>query len=180
MMIRRKNSRKIAPLNTTSTADLSFILLVFFLVITSMDSDKGLPRQLPPEDNKEQTAPGDVKRSNIMDITVDGKGNIMVNGQPSAVKKIKGDIVRFVTTKAERQQHIIQLHIDKKAEYDTYFHVQHEITAAYLQLRNEYATKKFGKKYKQCSKEQRKECMDYYAQRISERIEGMQGKEVQP
>ena len=169
MMIRRKNSRKIAPLNTTSTADLSFILLVFFLVITSMDSDKGLPRQLPPEDNKEQTAPVDVKRSNIM-----------VNGQPSAVKKIKGDIIRFVTTKAERQQHIIQLHIDKKAEYDTYFHVQHEITAAYLQLRNEYATKKFGKKYKQCSNEQRKECMVYYPQRISERIEDMQGKEVQP
>ena len=104
----------------------------------------------------------------------------MVNGQPSAVKKIKGDIIRFVTTKAERQQHIIQLHIDKKAEYDTYFHVQHEITAAYLQLRNEYATKKFGKKYKQCSSEQRKECMDYYPQRISECIEDMQGKEVQP
>ena len=86
----------------------------------------------------------------------------------------------FLSTKAERQQHIIQLHIDKKAEYDTYFHVQHEITAAYLQLRNEYATKKFGKKYKQCSNEQRKECMVYYPQRISERIEDMQGKEVQP
>ena len=179
-MILKRNRRNVAPLNTTSTADLSFILLVFFLVITSMDRDKGLMRQLPPDDSKEQTAVVDVKRSNIMDIGIDDRGGITVDGQPARLETLKGSIARFIVTQAEREKHVIALHVDGGAEYDAYFHVQHEITAAYLLLRNEYTTKRFGRKYSKCSTAQRKEAMAYYPQRISECIGQPRGKGVQP
>ena len=64
-MIFRRKRREVPGLNTTSTADISFMLLVFFLVTTSMDVDKGMNRQLPPKQDEKQEMM-DVDRSKVM------------------------------------------------------------------------------------------------------------------
>lgn len=65
MLIRRKQ-RETPGLNTTSTADISFMLLIFFLVTTSMDVDKGLLRQLPSPDPQKKEQQTVVDKANLM------------------------------------------------------------------------------------------------------------------
>ena len=62
----KHRSHKIPALNTTSTADISFMLLIFFLVTTSMDRDQGLMRQLPPLEDDKQEQLTDVSKDNVM------------------------------------------------------------------------------------------------------------------
>ena len=69
-MFRKRNHRQIPELNTTSTADISFMLLIFFLVTSSMDTDKGLMRQMaPPPLEHEQ--PMDVQKDLVMRVAID-------------------------------------------------------------------------------------------------------------
>lgn len=74
-----KKKRKMPGLNTSSTADISFMLLIFFLVTTSMDTDRGLARQLPPppEENAE-VKDIIVKERNILNVRMNSAGNLML------------------------------------------------------------------------------------------------------
>ena len=65
-MIKRNKRRLVPSLNTTSTADISFMLLIFFLVTTSMDLDKGLRRVLPPVDNQQQQQETNIDKDKLM------------------------------------------------------------------------------------------------------------------
>ena len=79
MLIRRR--RHATPgLNTTSTADISFMLLIFFLVTTSMDTDKGITRQLPPIDDTEDNTVADVSRDKIMQLRIMADNSLTVHG----------------------------------------------------------------------------------------------------
>lgn len=79
-MARKK--KKVPGLNASSTADISFILLIFFLVTTSMDTDTGLTRRLPqpPEPNQED-AMMDVKERNVLNVKMNADGNMMVKSE---------------------------------------------------------------------------------------------------
>lgn len=69
MLIKRRRHR-VPALNTASTADISFMLLIFFLVTTSMDVDKGITRQLPPVEQTEDNSVAEVQRGNIMQCVI--------------------------------------------------------------------------------------------------------------
>ena len=81
--------RSVPGLNTTSTADISFMLLILFLVTSSMDVDKGITRQLPPaQTQKQDQAPSQAEQRNVMDIRVMAGGQITVNGQPQPLQQL--------------------------------------------------------------------------------------------
>lgn len=89
MLIRRK-SHEIPGLNTTSTADISFMLLIFFLVTTSMDVDKGLLRQLPsPEPQKKERQESVVDKNNLMAIHLTAGDTLLVNDKPMKVAQLR-------------------------------------------------------------------------------------------
>lgn len=89
MLIRRK-SHETPGLNTTSTADISFMLLIFFLVTTSMDVDKGLLRQLPsPEPQKKERQESVVDKNNLMAIHLTAGDTLLVNDKPMKVAQLK-------------------------------------------------------------------------------------------
>ena len=67
-MVKREKRHSIPELNTTSTADISFMLLIFFLLTTSMDSDKGLGRMMPPPEPDKQEEMQDVKKDNVLTL----------------------------------------------------------------------------------------------------------------
>ena len=80
MLIKRRK-HSVPSLNTTSTADISFMLLTFFLVTSSMDVDKGLVRQLPPLDKEEQTDEAkDVSKENTLAFSITAQNEVMLNG----------------------------------------------------------------------------------------------------
>lgn len=73
-----KKKRKVPGLNSSSTADISFILLIFFLVTTSMDIEKGVRRLLPPHQDNDTIIQKDIKPRNIMIVNVNSDGNVML------------------------------------------------------------------------------------------------------
>lgn len=171
-MILRRNQQKVPGLNTTSTSDISFILLVFFLVITSMDVDKGLERYLPPKDSDNKVEIADVARKNVMPLSITASGGLLEDGRPIRVDDLRSKVVDFVGKKADRLRHIITLDVDRHAPYGLYFNVQNEIVAAYGILRNRYTRGKYGRDYDQCNEKQRSEARKYYPQRITETSSG--------
>ena len=85
-MFARRHRRSFG-LNTTSTADISFVLLIFFLVTTSMDQSKGLVRQLPPMEPAEQT-PTEVDRRDVLTFALAANGTVTVDVKPIAEKDV--------------------------------------------------------------------------------------------
>ena len=81
-MIRIKRHRHVPRLNTASTADISFMLLIFFLVTTSMDIDKGLLRKLPPTTQQENTEPMEVQKDKLLEIIISDNDSATINASP--------------------------------------------------------------------------------------------------
>ena len=195
-MARKK--RKAPGINSSSSADLAFTLLIFFLVVTSMDTDEGLTRLLPrwTEESSEQ----DIKKRNILNVLVNANNDLMVADEWAKVDnlcetakqfiKAEGDFAgergpEYVQANPDRypelvsffgsdvkipKNHVISLQSDYGTSYEMYIKVQNELVAAYNQLRNELSQEKFGKPYdeEELSKEQMQAIKDYYPMNISE------------
>ena len=88
----RRRHRDIPELNTTSTADISFMLLVFFLVTSSMDSDKGLGRKMAPLDEQQQEQV-DVNRSNVLQIRLDEHDSLFCDDKAVTLTQLQQQVV---------------------------------------------------------------------------------------
>lgn len=165
MLIRRKQ-RETPGLNTTSTADISFMLLIFFLVTTSMDVDKGLLRQLPspePQKKEQQTV---VDKANLMELRLTAGDTLLVNGKPMQVSLLKEETIRFVHRLGKK--HLISIESDRDADYNLYFQMQNQLMEAYSQLRNETAQKKYHRDYALLNNDQKEQVRNICPQRITE------------
>lgn len=166
MIIRRKK-RQVPGLNTASTADISFMLLIFFLVTTSMDVDKGLFRVLPsPEPQKLEQQETAVDKSTLLALHVTAQNQLLVNDKPQDVNKLSGEVIKFVHRLGTR--HLISIESDRDANYDLYFQMQNQIMMAYQQLRDEFSQKHFGKDFSSLSSEQKEKVRKACPQRITE------------
>ncbi|MBR7049701.1 MAG: biopolymer transporter ExbD [Prevotella sp.] len=172
----RRRKRSVPELNTTSTADISFMLLIFFLVTTSMDTDKGLTRQLPPDNPmEEQIQESQIKEGMLLRLKIDAQGLLTCNDEPMSVKQLKARVMDFVARTGP--EHVIQLEADRLASYDSYFNVQNEIVAAYNLLRDQKARKDYGYAFVQCSDEQKEKLRQAIPQRISEIYQTVEKRE---
>jgi len=180
----------VPELNTTSTADISFMLLIFFLMTSSMDTDKGLPRQLPPPDESKTEQEMLVKERNVMALRLDADGRMTADGEPITAEALTARVAEFVANvaddpalpeKSEREvhllgrqrvsdRHIITIQAHRHTSYDAYFQMQNAIVAGYNQLRNRLACQHFGHPYAECSVEQREAIALVYPQRVSEQM----------
>ena len=166
MLIRRKQ-HKTQGLNTTSTADISFMLLIFFLVTTSMDVDKGLLRQLPsPEPQKKEQQQSVVDKANLMALRLTAGDTLLVNGKPMQVSQLKEETIRFVHRLGKK--HLISIESDRDADYNLYFQMQNQLMEAYSQLRNETAQKKYYRDYALLNNDQKEQVRNICPQRITE------------
>ena len=184
-----KTKRKVPGINATSTADISFMLLIFFLVTTSMDTDRGLARRLPPPpETQEQTDNAIVKERNVLQVRLNKFDELLVNGKILDVKQLREKVKEFIANPNNDEnfpekhaktlpffgdvmltdKHVISVQNDVDTSYDMYIQVQNELVAAYNELRNELAQGQFGKTFAECSEEEKEAIIDYYPQKISE------------
>lgn len=184
-----KKKRKVPGLNASSTADISFILLIFFLITTSMDTDMGLARRLPPPPEDENSeAEIDVKERNVLNVKVNSLGQIMVNGELLDISMLCERAKEFVKNEnndpnlpekhaknipllgmcAVTDKHVISVQTDRGTSYNVYFQIQNELVRAYNELRDELSKAKFGKLYANLTDEQQEAVRGYYPQKISE------------
>jgi len=184
-----KSKRKISEINSSSMADISFLLLIFFLVTTSMNVSTGLSRRLPPPlppNQKPQDI--DIKQRNIFIVKVNSMNQLMVQGQIINVRELKDKAKEFIKNEANdpnlpekttveidllgnveiTKDHVISLQNDVDTQYQAYIEVQNELVAAYNELRNEFSRERFSKSYDELTEEQQKAVQAVYPQKISE------------
>ena len=169
-----KKKRDVPQINATSTADIAFMLLIFFLITTSMDTDRGLARQLPPPpENNQEKSDIIVKERNVLQVRINKDDQLMVGGEWFDIKQLRERAKEFIANPNNdenmpekhpkhlpyfgdvmiTEKHVISVQNDVGTSYDAYLQVQNELVAAYNELRNELAQSQFGKSYAECSED---------------------------
>lgn len=168
-------------------ADIAFLLLIFFLVTTTMNVDTGLARMLPPMPEEDQKTDQDVNKRNILTVLVNKSDRLLVGDAPMEVSMLREKTKEFLsnpmddknlpektTTEIEYfgtvpvTKGVISLQNDRGTSYRMYMLVQNELVAAYNELRDEVARTKFGKAYSDLPEDQQKAIQKIYPLRISE------------
>ena len=184
-----KQKREVPELNSSSTADIAFLLLVFFLMTTSMAVNKGLARRLPPPVPAEQkTEDLKVKERNVFVVLINSEDQLLVRGEYTELADLKNKAKEFIKNAGDdpnmpekepmdveyfgtvmvTKNHVISLQNDRGTSYSAYINVQNELVAAYNELRNELSKAKFAKNFDDLDAEQQKAVQKIYPQKISE------------
>ena len=168
--------RGLQEINAGSMADIAFLLLIFFLVTTTMDVDSGIARKLPPMPDEEmQEDDSQINAKNIYVVLINTNNQLLVEGELMDISQLREGAKRFINNNGidpnlseNPDKAIISLQNDRGTEYKTYIQVQNELAAAYNELRNDAALNKFGKRYIDLNKADKKEIRKMYPQKISE------------
>lgn len=160
-----RQKKKVPDLNAGSMADISFLLLVFFLVTTTMDTDSGITRRLPPPvENPEQDVK--VKERNIMNVMINKYDKMLVNGKPGDITTLKEMTKQFITPNPNDEKApetevkeiellgnilmskgVVSLKNDRGTSYLMYISVQNELARAFNEMKDEMSMKYFGQHY---------------------------------
>jgi biopolymer transport protein ExbD len=165
-------ARPTQEINAGSMADIAFLLLIFFLVTTTMDVDTGIGRRLPPPLTGDEKPP-DINERNIFTVLVNNRDRLFVEGKPGDIRTLRQQTKEFLSNPTNREDMpemtmrtipelgtvrvpksaVISLKNDRGTSYKMYIAVQNELTAAITELRNELSMEKFGRKYTELTNE---------------------------
>lgn len=188
------SKRKTPGINGSSSADIAFMLLIFFLITTSMDTDKGLARRLPPLVKKQQEdRPVEINDRNIMRLLVNRADEIVISRisgmTPITLDKLKDAAVEFIfnpkndphlPVKEEREipglgkrnvvtkGYAISLKTEIETSYQMFISVQNELIKAYNEVWDTYAKQEFGRPMSELPESKQKMVKEAYPMHISE------------
>ena len=159
--------RQLQEINAGSMADIAFLLLIFFLVTTTMDTDTGLNRRLPPPLDPTVEPPPPIKERNVFTVLVNSNNQLLVEGKPMDISILREQAKIFIENpqrlehlpaflekdvpifgKVQVSKQVISLQNDRGTSYEMYIAVQNELAAAYNELRDDLSQKEFGEPYK--------------------------------
>jgi len=175
MNFRKRTPRESGGMNMSSTADIAFLLLIFFLITTTIFYDSGIPVKLPPWQDESISCVMPVRKRNIFRVLVNSNNQLLVRGEKAEIKELRKNAKEFILNpkkldnlSVSPKNAIISLQNDRGTNYETYFNVYNELKAAYNEIWNEAALKKFGFKYKDLDYERQQEIKYEYPFVISE------------
>lgn len=181
-----RGKRAVPEINAGSMADIAFLLLIFFLVTTTMDVDSGINRKLPPyEPDLLTDPPPPIKKKNIFTVLVNSNDQLLVEDEYMDISELRAAAFAFLDNNGDLScdyceglrspsssdnpgKAIVSLQNDRGTSYKLYISVQNELAAAYNELREREAQKKFGKSYDDLDEEESDEIQALYPQKISE------------
>jgi len=164
-------AKRSAPeVNAGSMADIAFLLLIFFLVTTTIETDSGISRKLPPIEESEEDVV--IKQKNIFTVLLNGKDQILVEDELMELEKIRAAAIEFLDNGGGKEEDscdyckgkrdprssdnpdkaIISLKNERETSYAAYISVQNELVAAYTHLRNVRAEELYGESYSEMLK----------------------------
>ena len=193
-------NKKIPEINASSQADIAFTVLIFFLVVSTMDVDTGIVRVLPPmPDPNVKQEDIKVKERNLLLVFVSGSGQLMAGGQVMDIRYLKDKAKEFILNPYEDEnlpekkeqtfdmpdgskwtfpvsEGVISLQNTRDTDYQVYIRVQNELTRAFNEVRDDVSMTKFGKKFADLEEEERKVVTKAVPLKISEAEPRKMGK----
>lgn len=181
------NKRKIPEINAGSMADIAFLLLIFFLVATTMNTDTGIQRVLPPwVENPTDDAPP-IKERNLMAVKVNQYDQIQMQGKLVSLHQVKDLAKEFILNVGNSEdlpekkmteidligqypvsEGVISLQNDRGTSYDMYIKVQNELTRAFNEIRDNVARQYFGAPVSELDEAKREAIQKAVPNKISE------------
>ena len=181
-------AKKLPEINSSSTADIAFLLLSFFLMTSNMAQDAGLQRRLPPMPDENQKVQNQkVNRRNIITVKINSADRLMAGNEPIDVSMLKYKIKEFLVNAnndpklPEKEMKniegygeypvskgVISLQNDRGTSYQAYIAVQNEIVKAINELRDDFSKANYGKPYLNLDEDQQKIVREAIPQNISE------------
>ena len=182
------SKRKTPGLNTQSTADIAFLLLCYFLMVSTMDQQSGLQRRLPPMPDKNQKVEDQkVNRRNIIIVKINSADRILAGTEPIDVSQLKDKVKEFLTNPTDDpalpekeikniegfgsypvSKGVISLQNERGTSYRAYIAVQNELVKAINELRDQFSIQNYGKTYLKLDEEKQKIVKEAIPQNISE------------
>lgn len=180
--------KKTPAINSSSTADIAFLLLCYFLMTTTMGSQTGLQRRLPPmPDENQKVEDIKINRRNIIVVRINANDRLLAGSEALDISQLKDKIKEFLTNpandpnlpekeekdienygKAQVSKGIISLQNDRGTSYKAYIAVQNELVKAINELRDDFCYKEYGKKFASLDEEKQKIVKEIIPQNISE------------
>jgi len=184
-------AKKTPGINAASMADISFILLIFFLVVTTMGGEFGLMRVLPPwvDPNDKNVDDTKVNKRNVFVVGISKDDNMLVQGEYKSISDLRGMAKEFFNINNTGEGYpdkeardvpllgsvnvnktaVVSLQNDRGTSYKIYIQAQNELAAAISELRNEFCMQRFGRKFDDCTAEQQESVSKHvYPMAISE------------
>lgn len=181
-------AKKVPEINSSSTADIAFLLLSYFLMTTTMNQDSGLQRRLPPMPAKDQEVENQkINRRNIVIVKINSADRIFAGNEPIEVDRLKDKIKEFLQNPTndpklpEKEakeiegfgsypvsKGVISLQNDRGTSYQAYIAVQNEIVKAINELREDFCRANFNKPYASLTEDEQKIVREAVPQNISE------------
>ena len=163
--------RETPEINAGSMADISFLLLIFFLVTTTMDVDTGLQRRLPQIQDEPQEEQQKLYKRNIFQIVINGYDQMLIDDNIAEIDEIRDKVIDFIdnngdgtctwcrgnrlpTSSDNPNKAVVSLTNDRSTSYGLYVAVQNEVVAAYNTLRDRYSRERFGRSWKELEREE--------------------------
>ena len=180
--------KKTPAINSSSTADIAFLLLCYFLMTTTMGSQTGLSRRLPPMPTEDQKLENQkVNKRNILIVKINSHDRLFAGGEPMEITFLKDKVKEFLTNPSndpnlpEREMKeiegfgqypvskgVISLQNDRGTSYQAYIAVQNELVKAINEIRDDFSRANYGKPYASLTEEQQKIVREAVPQKISE------------
>ncbi|GAB5408680.1 MAG: biopolymer transporter ExbD [Balneolaceae bacterium] len=172
-MFLNKPTRRKAEINGSSMADIAFLLLIFFLVTTTINVDTGIGMVLPPPPDGTESK---IHERNLMNILVNAKGEILMDDRIVEIQEVKEILKEFIDNWGQNpelsdspERAIVSLKTQRKTPYKTYIDMLDEVMQAYSELRNKYALQKYGIEYARlgANSSQKSHIKELYPKKIS-------------
>ena len=181
--MRNKNTKP--QLNAGTMADIAFLLLIFFLVSTTIPNDKGIARMLPIPCKTKADCIAEIHERNILRVTVNDKGELLINDEETSMNELRRVIKEFIDNNGDQScnycfgkklasssdnpnEAAISIDFQRNTPYKYFIEVQNELTASYNELRESYSNKIFNKKINQLTNNELILVKQAYPFRISE------------
>jgi biopolymer transport protein ExbD len=168
-----RGDREEGDIPMAGMADIAFLLLVFFLVVTTINVDTGIGMTLPPPLDPEQDPPP-IQDRNMLTILVNNNGDILLEDEPANLGMIRDEVVKHVTNNGEDPDYadspddaIVSLKTQEATPYRIYIDVLDEVRSGYNDVRDSRARQQFNEGYDELNEEQRKQIQEEIPLKIS-------------
>ncbi len=173
-MFNKEGKKEVPEIEGSSLADIAFLLLIFFLVVTTIDVDAGIGMVLPPIPDDVEPPP--VRERNLMNILVNAQGMVLINEEPSAIPEVRQRVREFVDNNGvdpnlseSPEDAIVSIKTDRRTPYSVYIDMLDEVMGAYNELRDQASQDRFGVPYSALEDDsvEQDEIRDAYPKQIS-------------